>query len=299
MKSRGTLGSLFVFSGIHTEIPIFTFSNCIGPKPPSMKGAPQLRKVNVTRYITPLREGGSLPALVEADDGFTYLLKFYGAGQGSKALIAELIGGEIARALGFKVPEIVFAELDRAFGQIEGDEEVQDLLKASVGLNLALHYLAGAITFDPLVTDVHPRLASQIVWLDCLLNNVDRTPRNTNMLMWHKELWLIDHGASLYFHHSWQDWESKATLPFSLIKNQVLLPKASELDAVDAEFRLLLSDELIYAIVDLIPEVWLGQEEAFDSPIQHREAYARFLTMRLAHSETFVKAAQHARTTLI
>jgi hypothetical protein len=261
-----------------------------------MKETSPLRTVNVTRYITPLREGGSLPALVEADDGFTYLLKFYGAGQGSKALIAELIGGQIARALGFKIPEIVFAQLDRSFGQIEGDEEVQDLLKASVGLNLALHYLAGAITFDPLVTDVDPRLASQIVWLDCLINNVDRTPRNTNMLMWHKELWLIDHGASLYFHHSWQDWEAKATRPFSLISNHVLLPKASELDEVDAEFRLLLPDDLIYSIVDLIPDVWLGNEEVFDSTAQHRDAYARFLITRIAHSETFVKAAQDART---
>jgi hypothetical protein len=265
-----------------------------------MKETPQqLRTVNVTRYITPLREGGSLPALVDADDGFTYLLKFYGAGQGAKALIAELIGGEIARALGFKVPEIVFAHLDRSFGQIEGDEEVQDLLKASVGLNLALHYLAGAITFDPLVTDVNPRLASQIVWLDCLLNNVDRTPRNTNMLMWHKELWLIDHGASLYFHHSWQDWETKATMPFSLIKNHVLLPKASELDAVDAEFRLLLPDNLIYNIAELIPKEWLGKEEVFDSVNEHRDAYAQFLISRIAHSEIFVKAARDARTSLV
>lgn len=259
----------------------------------------QLRTVNVVRYITPLREGGSLPALVDADDGFTYLLKFYGAGQGTKALIAELIGGEIARALGFKVPELVFAQLDHSFGQIEGDEEVQDLLKASVGLNLALHYLAGAITFDPLVTDVDAKLASQVVWLDCLLNNVDRTARNTNMLMWHKELWLIDHGASLYFHHSWQDWEKKATMPFSLIKNHVLLPKASALEAVDAEFRLLLPNDLIYSIVELIPEVWLGKEEIFDSAAQHRDAYAQFLISRIAHSETFVKAAQDARTSLI
>src|SRR5690554_2259058 len=259
----------------------------------------QLRTVKVIRYITPLREGGSLPALVEADDGFTYLLKFYGAGQGTKALIAELIGGEIARSLGFKVPKIVFAELDHSFGQIEGDEEVQDLLKASVGLNLGLHYLAGAITFDPLVTDVHPRLASQIVWLECLLNNVDRTARNTNMLMWHKELWLIDHGASLYFHHSWQDWEKKATLPLSLVKNHVLLPNASELEAVDAEFRLLLPDELIYSIVELVPEVWLGHEEVFYSAAQHRDAYAQFLITRITRSEIFVKEAQNARASLV
>ncbi|HLT06350.1 MAG TPA: HipA family kinase [Cyclobacteriaceae bacterium] len=264
-----------------------------------MKNTRQLRTVKVIRYITPLREGGSLPALVDADDGFAYLLKFHGAGQGSKALIAELIGGEIARALGFKVPELVFAELDASFGQIEGDEEVQDLLKASVGLNLGLHYLAGAMTFDPLVTDISPLLASQVVWLDCLLNNVDRTPRNTNMLMWHKELWLIDHGAALYFHHSWQDWEKKAVMPFSLIKNHVLLPQASELDAVNAEFRLLLPDSLIHAFVDLIPDVWLGEEETFQTIEAHRAAYAQFLIDRIAHSEIFVKAAQHARASII
>jgi hypothetical protein len=158
---------------------------------------PELRTVNVTRYVTPLREGGSLPAIAEADDGFLYVLKFRGAGQGPKALIAELVGGEIARKLGLKIPELVFVNLDEAFGRTEPDEEIQDLLKFSVGLNLALHYLSGAITFDPTVTVVEPKLASQIVWLDALLTNVDRTARNTNMLMWHKELWLIDHGPVL------------------------------------------------------------------------------------------------------
>jgi hypothetical protein len=159
----------------------------------------QLRTVSVTRYVTPLREGGSMPAIAEADDDFLYVLKFRGAGQGCKALIAELIGGEVARALGLRVPEIVFANLDAAFGRTEPDEEIQDLLKASVGLNLALHYLSGSITFDPAAATVEPLLASQIVWLDCLLNNVDRTARNTNMLLWHRELWLIDHGASCTF----------------------------------------------------------------------------------------------------
>ena len=169
----------------------------------------ELRKVNVIRYVTPLREGGSLPAIAEADDGFLYVLKFRGAGQGARALIAELIGGEIARAIGLKVPEIVFANLDEAFGRTEPDEEIQDLLKASTGLNLALHYLSGAITFDASINHIYPALASAIVWLDCLLMNVDRTPRNTNMLMWHKELWVIDHGASLYFHHSWNQWRNR------------------------------------------------------------------------------------------
>src|ERR1700743_2662210 len=192
--------------------------------------APELRTVNVIRYVTPLREGGSLPAIAGADDGFLYVIKFRGAGQGVKALIAELIGGEIARALGFKVPEIVFANLDTAFGRTEPDEEIQDLLKASVGLNLGLHYLSGSITYDPVVNKVDALLASQIVWLDCLLTNVDRTARNTNMLVWQKELWLIDHGAALYFHHFWHNWEEQARKPFVLVKDHVLLPWASRLE---------------------------------------------------------------------
>lgn len=260
---------------------------------------PQLRSVNVTRYVTPLREGGSLPAIAEADDGFLYVLKFRGAGQGVKALIAELLGGEIARALGLKVPEIVFANLDEAFGRTEPDEEIQDLLKASVGLNLALHYLSGAITFDPAITIVDPKLASQIVWLDCLLTNVDRTPRNTNMLTWHKELWLIDHGAALYFHHSWQNWLEQAKRPFVQVKDHVLLQKATQLEAVDREFRLTLNAERIRSIVSLIPDDWLIGEASFTSPEAYRQAYIQFLLTRIAHSEIFVKEAQNAAEKLI
>src|SRR5690349_2717291 len=218
---------------------------------------PEIRTVNVTRYVTPLREGGSLPAIAEADDGFMYVLKFRGAGQGVKALIAELIGGEIARFLGFKIPEIVFADVDPAFGKTEPDEEIQDLLKFSEGLNLALHYLSGAISFDPAVNKIEPRLASQIVWLDCLLTNVDRTARNTNMLMWHKELWLIDHGASLYFHHNWTNWEEQSLRPFAAVKDHVLLPWASELETVDKEFRFRLTSQIITTIVSMIPDDWL------------------------------------------
>lgn len=260
---------------------------------------PQLRTVDVTRYITPLREGGSLPALVEADDGFMYVLKFRGAGQGVKALIAELIAGELARALGLRVPELVFVNLDPAFGRTEPDEEIQDLLRASTGLNLALHYLSGAITFDPLVTTVDARLASQIVWLDCLVTNVDRTARNTNMLMWHNQLWLIDHGASLYFHHSGQPWEEQAQRPFAPIKDHVLLPRASELDTVDAEFRRLLTPARIQAIIGLIPDDWLMDESSEESPEERRQVYARFLETRLAQSEIFVNAANDVRKTLV
>ncbi|MCZ4223055.1 HipA family kinase [Pedobacter rhodius] len=259
----------------------------------------QLRTVSVTRYVTPLREGGSMPAIAEADDGFLYVLKFRGAGQGARSLIAELIGGEIARILGLRVPELVFANLDEAFGRTEPDEEIQDLLKASVGLNMALHYLSGAITFDPTVTTVDSKLASQIVWLDCLLTNMDRTCRNTNMLSWHKELWLIDHGASLYFHHSWQNWEEQAKRPFVLIKDHVLLPWASELEEVDAAFRSILTPDHFQAIVSLIPDAWLEGENVFETKEQHRQAYSKFLEIRLSNSGIFLKEAQHAREIFI
>lgn len=254
-----------------------------------------LRTVNVQRYVTPLREGGSLPAIAEADDDFLYVLKFRGAGQGKKALIAELIGGELARFLGLKVPEIVFANLDEGFGRTEPDEEIQDLLKASTGLNLAMHYLSGAITFDPVVTKVEPRLASEIVWLDSFLTNVDRTVRNTNMLMWHKELWLIDHGAALYFHHSWQNWLEHASRPFSQIKDHVLLRHASELTEVNEAFRSRLDTNVIRSVVALIPEDWLLNDSPFESVEAHRDAYIAYLEARLLASETFVKGAQDAR----
>ncbi|MDN3585799.1 aminotransferase class I and II [Pedobacter aquatilis] len=258
-----------------------------------------LRSVNVTRYVTPLREGGSMPAIAEADDDFLYVLKFKGAGQGSRALIAELIGGEIARILGFNMPELVFANLDEAFGRTEPDEEIQDLLKASVGLNLALHYLSGAITFDPTVTKVDAKLSSQIVWLDSLLTNMDRTCRNTNMLLWHQELWLIDHGASLYFHHSWQNWEEQAKKPFVLIKDHVLLPWAENLEEVDREFKSIIKPEHFQKIVSIIPDEWLEGENVFETKDEHRQAYAKFLEIRLAHSDIFLKEAQHAREILI
>ncbi|HVU55976.1 MAG TPA: HipA family kinase [Puia sp.] len=258
-----------------------------------------LRTVNVTRYVTPLREGGSLPAIAEADDGFLYVLKFRGAGQGIKSLIAELIGGELARTLGLKVPEIVFARLDTAFGRSEPDEEIQDLLKASVGLNLGLHYLSGSITFDPVVNKVDPLLASRIVWLDCLLTNVDRTARNTNMLVWNKELWLIDHGASLYFHHAWDNWKEQALKPFVQVKDHVLLPYATRLDEVDEAFRQLLIPEKIKAIVQLIPDQWLTGWSLDISAHDIKEVYIQFLTTRLTQSQTIIKAAQHARQSLV
>jgi hypothetical protein len=266
---------------------------------PPVTTLPELRTVAVTRYITPLREGGSLPALAEADDGFKYVLKFRGTGHGPKALISELIGGEVARALGLRVPELVFAELDEAFGRTEGDEEIQDLLKASQGLNLALHFLAGAITFDPAVTTVDPLLASRIVWLDAFLTNIDRTVKNTNMLVWQKELWLIDHGSCLYFQHSWDRWEQHAKGAFPLIKDHVLLPQASELAAVDAACRERLTSELLTGIVDLVPDTWLQWEGMAQSPAELRAVYLEFLILRVAHSHVFLNEAQHARQALV
>lgn len=264
-----------------------------------MKSKFNLRTVNVTRYITPLREGGSLPALAEADDDFKYVLKFKGAGHGVKALIAELIGGEIARVLGLRMPELVYAHLDEAFGRSEGDEEIQDLLQGSQGLNLAMHFLSGAINFDPVVKTIDALSSSQIVWLDAYITNVDRTFRNTNMLIWHKELWLIDHGACLYFHHSWTNWAKHAQSPFALIKDHVLLPQASQLTAVDTAFKAVLTDDVLGDIVNLIPEQWLQWEDTEETPEELRSIYLQFLVTRLKHSDNFIKEAQDAREKLI
>jgi hypothetical protein len=260
---------------------------------------PPLRKVNVTRYVMPLREGGSLPAIAEADDDFLYVLKFSGAGQGVRALIADLIGGEIARALGFKVPEIVLANLDSAFGRTEADEEIQELLRKSEGVNLGIHYLAGAISFDAAVVTIDPLMASKIVWLDALLTNVDRTARNTNMLIWKKELWLIDHGAALYFHHGGGDWKEQAIRPFVPIKDHVLLSVAGELDIVDTTFKTLLTKERIQAVMELIPDEWLAENTFNATAGEMKNIYVQFLTLRIHSSPIFIKEAQHARASLI
>ncbi|MBN3584054.1 aminotransferase class I and II [Algoriphagus aestuarii] len=254
-----------------------------------------LRKVNVTRYILPLREGGSLPALADADDGFKYVLKFRGAGQREKALISEFLGGEIARILGLKVPELVFANLDPAFGRSEGDEEIQDLLKGSQGLNLALHFLSGAINYDALAMQIDPLLASKIVWLDMFITNVDRTFRNTNMLMWNRELWLIDHGAAFLFHHSWTNWEKNAKGPFPIIKNHVLLPQASQLEEANELLKALLNDDFFEALVAEIPEEWLLAGGDSEDVSEIRKVYAGFLSQRLSYSDQFTKEAQDAR----
>jgi hypothetical protein len=247
--------------------------------------------------MQPLREGGSLPALAEADDGFKYVVKFKGSGQGVKTLIAEMLGGEIARALGLKVPELVFAELDEDFGRTEGDEEIQDLLKASQGLNLGLHFLSGAFAYDPAVTLLDPLQASKIVWLDALIANVDRSFRNTNMLLWNREVWLIDHGASLFFHHNWDTFEQKFDAPFPYIKNHVLLSQATQLEEADRLGRALLNADKLQEIVQWIPDQWLNWESSSSTPEQIRAAYFNFLSQRLNNAPQFIKEAQDAAKT--
>lgn len=255
----------------------------------------EYRTVNVVRYLSPLREGGSLPAIIEADDSFLYVLKFKGAGQGVKALIAEVIGAEFAKLLNLRIPELVFANLDEAFGRTEPDEEIQDLLKFSTGTNLALHYLSGAVTYDQVVNEPDELIASKIVWLDSYLMNVDRTVRNTNMLMWHNEIWLIDHGASLYFHHTWDNWSEQAVKPFVQIKDHVLLPYATKLSSVDDEMHELINDSIIEKIVANLPDSWLLEHSSELSPCEIRGVYADFLKLRLSSSSVFLNQAQNAR----
>ena len=255
-----------------------------------------MRTVTATRYVTPLREGGSLPALVEADDDGLYVLKFRGAGQGRKALVAELVAGELARALGVPVPEIVLIELDAALARTEPDPEIQDLIRASAGLNLALDYLPGAVAFDPLVHRPDARPASAIVWFDALVSNVDRTPRNSNLLVWHRQPWLIDHGAALIFHHQWDGALERAAQPFAPIRDHVLLGFADQLGEVDAELAARLTPEVIGGIVDLVPDDWLEAHPLFATAAAQRAAYRRYLQQRLQAPRAFVQEALRARS---
>ena len=260
-----------------------------------------LRTVIATRYVEPLREGGSVPAIIEANDDGMYVVKFRGAGQGPKALVAELISGEIGRALGLAVPELVFVELDEAFGRAERDPEIQIPLRASVGLNLALDYLPGSFMFDPYASarEVDPLLASQIVWFDAYITNPDRTARNPNILSWHGRLWLIDHGASLYFHYAWDAATRRPRNPFTPIRDHVLLPWATQLEEVDAPLRARLSDEMLANIVATVPAEWLADDPAIGDADAQRAAYLEYLTTRRDASRVFVEAALHARAQLV
>ena len=255
------------------------------------------RTVHVTRYVTPLREGGSLPAIVEADDDGMYVLKFRGAGQGPRVLIAELIAGELGRAAGLPVPEIVFAELDPELARTEPDPEIHALILDSAGLNLALDYLPGSVTWDPVTQRIDPDLASRIVWFDAFVSNVDRTAQNTNILLWHRQPWLIDHGASLYVHHSpdWDAGRARPDDPFPHIRNHVLLRQAGQLRDVDAGMAASLTREAIETIVGWIPESWLTARDAARPAAEQRAHYVAYLTSRLASREAFIEEALRAR----
>jgi len=258
-----------------------------------------LRTVFATRYVTPLREGGSLPAIVEADDAGMYVLKFHGAGQGPKVLVAEIIVGELARAAGLPMPEIVLMELDPDLARAEPDAEIQQLLRASAGLNLAFDYLPGSVTFDPITDEPDALLASSIVWLDAYVSNVDRTARNANLLMWHRRLWLIDHGAALYFHHGWSDGSDASANPFAAIKDHVLLKNASALVEADAAMTARLTSDVIRDIVELVPDAWLATDRAFATPAAARAAYVQHLARRLQAPRAFLEEAQRARAALV
>jgi hypothetical protein len=255
-----------------------------------------VRTVRATRYVTPLREGGSLPAIIEADDDGMYVLKFRGAGQGPKALIAELLAGEIARAAGLLVPDIVFVDLDPELARTEPDPEIQDLIRASAGLNLALDYLPGSVAFDPVAEKPASDLASSIVWFDGFVTNVDRTARNTNMLMWHRRLWLIDHGATLYFHHKWDNYRERSRDPFTMIKDHVLLRFAGSLVEADSMMAARITPEVIEDVVALIPDTWLAVETDLGGSDAYREAYTRYLVDRLESPRSFVEEAIRARS---
>ena len=259
----------------------------------------KLRTVSATRYVTPLREGGSLPAIVEADDAGMYVLKFRGAGQGPKVLVAEIIVGELARAAGLAMPEIVFIELDPDLARTEPDAEIQQLIRASAGLNLAFDYLPGSVTFDPVADQPDALLASSVVWLDAFTSNVDRTARNANMLMWHRNLWLIDHGAALYFHHGWGDGVDRSASPFHAIKDHVLLTSASALDEADAAMTKRITPALIEETVALVPDAWLASDKTFAAPSLAREAYVRHLSRRLTAPRAFFEEARRARSLLV
>lgn len=259
-----------------------------------------LRTIQATRYVLPLREGGSLPAIVEADDLGLYVVKFRGAGQGILALIAEVIAGEIGRALGLRVPELVLAEIDPALARNEPDYEIRHLLKSSAGLNLALDYLPGATMFDPAARDTAPPdEASLVVWFDAFTQNVDRTPRNANLLLWHRKIYPIDHGAALFFHHDWAAREKRIESPFSEIEQHILLPWAGEIEQAAAAARQRLTPAALADIVGLVPEAWLASLSDGVSPAERRAGYIDFLTRRLAASSIFEEEAIRARTRLV
>jgi hypothetical protein len=263
-----------------------------------------LETLHATRYVSPLREGGSLPALVEADDDGLYVLKFRGAGQGVKALIAELVAGEIGRVLSLPVPRLAFMQLDGALGRNEPDYEIRTLIQSSEGLNLAMDYLPGSTAFDPVANTVSAELASTVVWFDAFITNIDRTARNTNMLIWHKKLYLIDHGAAMFFHHNWATAADKFASPFAQIKDHVLLRYTDDVPGNNVPnsretVMKMLSEDVLRGIVALIPDEWLAGEPTFQTADEHREAYVRYFMKRLESAHIFEQEAINARASLL
>jgi len=258
-----------------------------------------IRTVVATRYVTPLREGGSLPGLVEADDDGLYVVKFRGAGQGPRALVAEWIAGELARAIGLAVPDIVAIDIDPALGDAEPDEEIHDLVGASAGLNLGMDFLPGALTFNPAALTardlIDPTFAADLVWLDALVTNPDRSPQNPNLLVWHGRPWLIDHGAALYIHHSWRDPDEHARRPFERIRDHVLLPYAGAVEAADARLAARIDRDLLMRLVDALPDAWLPDDPVMGDATSQRLAYVRYMMLRLAEPRRFVEEADRAR----
>jgi len=247
------------------------------------------------RYVLPLREGGSLPAVVETENGDAYVVKFRGAGQGPKALIAELLAAAIAQALALPVPTLALIALADDFGAGEPDPEIQDILRGSVGLNVGLAFLSGALAFDPAVDTVDPDLAAAIVWFDAFITNVDRTVRNTNLLIWRERLWLIDHGASLYFHHRWEGWQERIHNPFPQIKDHVLLYRAGDLAEADARLRSRLTEEILAVTVDGIPEEWLDMGATPEGADAARSVYRTYLSERLNGARPWLQEAIDAQ----
>ncbi len=260
---------------------------------------PVMRIVIATRYVTALREGGSLPGLVEADDDGLYVVKFRGAGQGPRALVAEWLAGELARAIGLPVPDLVGVELDPALGNAEPDEEIHDLVNASGGLNLGMDFLPGALAFSPAAATaravIDPAFAADVVWFDALVTNPDRTAQNPNLLVWHGRPWLIDHGAALYVHHTWRDPDAHARRPFERIASHVLLPYAGPIAAADDRHAARIDVELLAELTDAIPDRWLPDDPAIGDAAEQRAAYIRYLTRRLEAPRAFVMEADRAR----
>ncbi len=259
--------------------------------------ARSIRTVTATRFVTPLREGGSLPGLMEADDDGLYVVKYRGAGQGPKALVAELLAGEVGRLLGLPVPELVFVALPATLARGEPDPEIQALLSASAGLNLGLDFLPGALPLDPAVQrSIDPMFAAAVVWFDALVANVDRTPRNPNLLRWAERLWLIDHGAAFYIHHRWGDPAAQARRDFPSIAEHVLLPSAASLVDTDARMAIMLDDGAVWEIIAALPDEWLGNDGTLGGPDHQRAAYLTYLSDRLAAPRPFLETAEKART---